>query len=316
MSAALGEAQGLAKIVCTGITVLDRVWDVPAIPPRPEKVTATGYRETGGGTAATACVAIAALGGRAALWSRVGDDAVGRALRDDLARRGVDVADLRLFPEGATPTTAALVDPAGERLLGVFTGRGLSDDAGWLPLRSLAGVDAVLADIRWPEGAAALFAAAGERRIRRVLDADVGAPAALPALARAADYVVFSTPALAAFSGTASPEAGLRRAARETGAVLGVTLGGDGCMWLDDGTARCAPALRVAARDTTGAGDVFHAAFTLALAEGRSVARAMAFANAAAGLKCETGNGWDGMPTRSQLERRCPEFVRTPGLAD
>jgi sugar/nucleoside kinase (ribokinase family) len=42
----------------------------------------------------------------------------------------------------------------------------------------------------------------------------------------------------------------------------------------------------VKAIDTLGAGDVFHGAFALALAEGRDVAAALRFATAAAGLKC------------------------------
>jgi sulfofructose kinase len=59
----------------------------------------------------------------------------------------------------------------------------------------------------------------------------------------------------------------------------------------------------IQARDTTGAGDVFHAALGLALVEGRSIADAVAWANAAAACKCERGGGAEGAPTRPQLTR-------------
>ena len=47
-------------------------------------------------------------------------------------------------------------------------------------------------------------------------------------------------------------------------------------IWLDGDALRHMPAFKVEAIDTLGAGDVFHAAFTLALAEGRDVATAHA----------------------------------------
>ena len=53
-------------------------------------------------------------------------------------------------------------------------------------------------------------------------------------------------------------------------------------------------------RDTNGAGDVFHAAFTLALAEGQPEAYAVQFAHAAAALKCMVVGGRLGAPASRQ----------------
>src|SRR5438094_413377 len=50
------------------------------------------------------------------------------------------------------------------------------------------------------------------------------------------------------------------------------------------------------------AGDVFHAAFALALAEGRAEAEALRFASAAAALKCTRFGGIVGAPTRAEVE--------------
>src|SRR4051812_38161425 len=127
----------MPRIVCLGIVTLDRIWQLDEIPATPVKIVATGFRETGGGMAATAAVAIAALGGRPALWSRIGDDATGARLRDELARLGVDTDGIRSIPGAATPCSAALVDGRGERLLAVFRGSGLADEPGWLAFGSL-----------------------------------------------------------------------------------------------------------------------------------------------------------------------------------
>ena len=54
--------------------------------------------------------------------------------------------------------------------------------------------------------------------------------------------------------------------------------------------------------DTLAAGDVFHGAFTLTLAEGRAIVAAMRFAAAAAGLKCTRFGGATGAPRRHEVE--------------
>ena len=60
---------------------------------------------------------------------------------------------------------------------------------------------------------------------------------------------------------------------------------------------------KVRAVDTLAAGDVFHGAFTLAIAQGCCVADAVAFANAAAAVKCTVFGGRLGSPSREQVLR-------------
>ena len=50
------------------------------------------------------------------------------------------------------------------------------------------------------------------------------------------------------------------------------------------------------------AGDVFHAAFALAIAERRSIVDAARFACAAAALKCTKAGGRNGAPTRAEVQ--------------
>ena len=62
------------------------------------------------------------------------------------------------------------------------------------------------------------------------------------------------------------------------------------------------PAFAVEVVDTTGAGDVFHGAFALALAEGRTEDHALRFAAAAAAVKCTRRGGRAGIPDRTTVD--------------
>jgi sugar/nucleoside kinase (ribokinase family) len=57
------------------------------------------------------------------------------------------------------------------------------------------------------------------------------------------------------------------------------------------------PAPRVAVRDTTGAGDNFHAAFALALSWGDHLPEAVRLAVAVASLSCREYGGRKGVPS-------------------
>ena len=289
-----------AKVACTGVAVLDRVYLFDALPLAPGKHIATGYRENGGGMAANAAVAIAALGGAAAWCGRLGDDATGKTLLAMLRRCGVSTEGATIMPGGQSPSAAISLDPQGERLLAVHLGAGLPEDAP-VPPAALDGARAVLADPRWVGGAEQLFALAAQRGLPRVLDADVAPPNILRRLAPQADHVIFSEQGLAAFSGDADPGTGLALAARSLDATVAVTLGARGSLWWRDGRTMALPAPSVSARDTTGCGDVFHGAYALALAERSTIEEAARFATAAAALKATRGNGWDGMPRRAEV---------------
>jgi sulfofructose kinase len=292
----------MTRLVCVGHSTIDTIYRVAAIPAQPTKVLANGYREAGGGMAANASAAAARLGAEVEYWGRVGDDASGERIVAWLDAEGVRTSGVRRIAGARSPRTAVLVDDRGERLICTYNDPALDDDPSWLPVASLVGCGAVLADVRWPTGAALVFEAAHAARVPTVLDADVAPVAALRDLCTRCDYAVFSQPGLSAASGAANAGEGLRRMQEIARGVVGVTLGADGFLWLEADRERQAAPPRVAVVDTLAAGDVFHAAFALAIGEGAAVAAAAAFANAAAALKCTRFGGRDGAPTRPEVD--------------
>jgi len=221
----------MPRILCLGMSALDAIYLVPAIPASPTKILATGFTECGGGMAANASVAVARLGGKASYWGRVGDDTLGTRILDQLAAEGVDVAAVRRIPGCVSPSAAILIDARGERLVCAYNDPKLDTDASWLPLERVADSNAVLGDVRWPEGTAAVFNAAARRGILRVFDGDVGPREALIDLAQRATHAIFSEPGLAHATGRADPGDGLAEIARSVRGIVGVTLGAEGFLW-------------------------------------------------------------------------------------
>jgi sulfofructose kinase len=291
----------MASILCLGMSAQDAIYRVPAIPTVPTKILATGFIECGGGMAANASVAVARLGGQAHYWGRVGADALGSRILAQLAAEGVDTGTVRRISGCVSPSAAILVADDGERLVCAYNDPRLDPDASWLPLGRVDEFAAVLVDVRWPAGAAAVLDVARRHGIPAVLDGDIGPTEALRDLAGRATHIAFSEPGLAQVSGIGAPGAGLRRIAAEVPGHVGVTLGPDGFLWWDGAQERrlAAPAIR--AVDTLAAGDTWHGAFTLALGEGLGIEAAARFANTAAAIKCTRFGGRLGTPTRSEV---------------
>jgi sulfofructose kinase len=313
VSGAGAKGAGPKAVLCVGHAVQDHVYRLPRLPVGGSKNRATGFTSVGGGPAATAAVAIARLGGAARLAARVGDDAVADEIERELRGHGVDCGPLRRFPGRASSRSAVFVDEVGERMIVNHTDPAMPADPAWLADLDLSGVDAVLADARWPEGAALMLARAKAAGLPAVLDADVPLPPASP-LPRAATHVAFSLPGLRDHLGLATGAtlgledcaAALQRIARETGAWCAVTLGAEGVLHVGrvagDAAVARSPAFRVTAVDTLGAGDVWHGAFALALAEGADEATAVRAASAAAAIKVTRPGGRAGAPTRAERD--------------
>jgi sulfofructose kinase len=282
---------------------LDRIMQVAALPAGDGKVYASGYDEIGGGPAASGAVAVQRLGGAARLIARVGDDVTGQTIRDELATEGMDLSLMRTLPGARSAASHVAVDERGERQITHFRGEGLDVDADWVDAGCLADCDVVLADMGWGRGANHVLQLAVTAGVCTVLDADLSVDPRATALLALADHVVFSEAALARMSGTPEPAQGLQWARQHIrGPYVGVTVGAGGYLWLEGQALHAAPAYRVEVVDTLGAGDVFHGAYALALAEGREVREAARFANAAAAIKCTRPSGRRGIPLRAEVD--------------
>ncbi len=298
------------RILCIGHSALDRIYRIEAFPPEPTKVRAIEHVESGGGMAANAAVAIARLGGKAELWSRVGDDAAGQTIKAGLKSERVDVRYVQAFEDARSSTSAVIVDDRGERLIVGQRDTGMPSSTDWLPLERVGEMHAVLGDVRWLEGLRAVFSRAREEGVPTILDADLGAREVLPEILALTDYAVFSRPALREYAGHPSDAPDLGPALDHVLSLgpmhAGVTMGALGYRWhekgaLGDRLTGHVPPPQVDVIDTTGAGDAFHGAFALMLAEGHPTHVCAVIAAEVAARKCTRLGSRAGLPRRAEV---------------
>jgi sugar/nucleoside kinase (ribokinase family) len=301
----VSSAEPRKHVLCAGIPVLDLVFRVASFPRADRKTQASEFRTVNGGNAANAAVTIAHLGARASfagpLGGPAGVDTVGDTFLTLAAKEGIDCAACPRVAGVPSSISAISIDARGERAIVNYRDEGLTAARAENPAALVASVDAVIADNRFPEFVRDVCAAARARDIPVVLDADEPRRDS-NALLALVSHVIFSAEGLRATAGTDHLGRALIEMSRQTSAFLAVTDGANDVLWLDHGELRQVPAYEVDVVDTLGAGDTFHGAFTLMLAEGMGERPAMRFAAAAAALKCTRYGGILSAPARGEVE--------------
>lgn len=293
------------RILCAGIAVEDHIYQLARFPVPGTKTRAQEFAIAGGGCAANGAVALARLGGEALLASPLGgpagEDVIGDRILARLAAERVDCSAVVRVAGATSPISAILLDASGERLIVNHRDERLSTARVADPRQLVKACDAVLVDNRFVDFVLPLCHAARARGIPVVLDGDRPTQATDDML-NACSHIVFAAEGLRATAGCDDLGVALSAVAARTKAFLAVTDGAQGVLWLDRGGLRHMPAYAVNTVDTLGAGDVFHGAFVLAIAEGQGEVAALAFATAAAAVKCTRFGGIAGAPTRAEVD--------------
>jgi sulfofructose kinase len=287
-------------VVGFGECSIDEVWLVPSLPQGGSvKLRAHRRDRVGGGQIATAMVACARLGLRAAFCATIGDDADAAELVEGLRADGVDVEGVQRYARANTRVALILVDERGERVV-IETPRAASTPAPPLLRDRVAAARVLHLDVTEP--AYAMLAAHHAREHGTLVSLDVDHPApGLDELLPLVDICITARGVPEQLTGAPDLERALRQLADRSGGLVGCTLDGDGAALLDDGHLLLSPAFPVDHLvDTTACGDTFRAAFLCALLEAQPPAQALRFANAAAALKCRD-LGRRGCPTRAEV---------------
>ena len=299
---------GAAKhVLCVGAAVLDTLFRVHTLPHGQGKVLPYDMLQIAEGMASSAAYAIVRLGGEASLWGAVGDDDTGERIIRDLDVAGIDMDGMLRVGGARSAVSTILVDDDGERLIVPFYDPKLHHTVKEFTAEHIAAFDAVLVDVRWPALALQVLKTARAMGKPAILDGDVAPDGIIEQLAPEATHIVFSEPAAQRLTGASDVSAMAHRLKqRFDHAFICVTAGAAGSYWFDeqnDAAAHC-PTISVKAVDTLAAGDIFHGAFALAIAERMAPADAIRFSSIAAAIKCESFGGRSGAPTRAEVIRR------------
>lgn len=288
----------MASVFLTGMAVVDFVFSVEEMPTQAEKYRAENAEIVGGGCAANAAVAVARLGGSAALAARLGADQLGDLIIADLEKENVQTAFVRRFDGGRSAFSSIYVDHNGERQIMNFRGDNLGDSADWM--NAAPKCDAYLADSRWTAGAAKTMQLARRYGVPGIVDAEDPVD---PEVLNLASHVAFSRQGIVGLTGEKDLAKALMRAKARIPGWVCVTDGAAGVFYIGAHGVEHIPAFPVSVKDTLGAGDIWHGAFALRLAEGADERGAITFACAAAALKCMEQGGRAGCPDRTKTEQ-------------
>jgi len=292
-------------VLTVGLNSIDLLAEVEGHPAANAKVPLVGFSERPGGQAATAAVALARLGLKAAYIGRVGDDAYGARGLESLREEGVDVSGVVTVPGATSQFAVVLVDRlSGTRTVLWHRHAGLHMTPADVPAAAVARVRVLHVDCHETAAVTAAAEAARLAGTRTVIDVEKVRPG-IDRLLRAIDIVIAAEAFPSELTGQASPGAALAELQAASGAaVVCVTLGDAGSLARIGGREIRTPAFRVPVVDSTGAGDVFRAGFIAAWLHGgdaTEVEDALRWANAVAALKCRGLGARTSTPTLTEL---------------
>jgi sulfofructose kinase len=279
--------------VCLGLNAFDHLCVLERFPPRGGKIRMRQMTTSGGGQSATAACCLARLGWRVAYGGVCGDDEPGGKAGPWLREFGVDPAGLLLKPGVSSQQAFIMVEEkTAERTIVWHRDEACRLEPEEVAPELIRAGRVLHLDARIARANGLVVSLDGER----VYDQT-------PELVALCQVVVGSRRFPQRLTGIEDPDESLKALAALGPVWAGRTLGEDGAEMLAWGRYIREPGFKVAAVDTTGAGDVFHAGLVHAVLMGESPDQALATACAAAAISVTALGGRSALPDRPGLER-------------
>ena len=285
------------QVVGLGQACVDYVGRVPVYPVEDSKMELEGLFTSCGGPAATALVTLARLGIPTSFLGTVSDDPFGVQIADSLEEERVNISFLKITP-GHSSQFAFIAVTIGEGKRTIFWNRSSAPELTpkEVSLDRFPGARILHLDGLMLDAGKEAAEQAKKRGMTVVMDAGTLREGTLGLLSQV-DILIVSEPFADALVGAEAPRQKALEGLRELGPrQVVITLGAKGSVGLDRNGFVRQHAFPVVSMDTTGAGDVYHGAYTYGLFQRWNMAECMAFASAAAALKCMNGGGWRGIP--------------------
>jgi sulfofructose kinase len=298
-------------LVGVGLNATDTLIPLAQYPARGAKVECQSVMVLPGGPVASAVVACQQWGLRTRYVGKLGDDSAAEIHRAEFSKYGVE-AHLMTAAGCSSQQAFVMVDDSGERTVLWKRDPRLTLLPEELQREWIVSARALHVDGH--DTAAAVQAAewAREAGVPVVADLDdlyPGVEKLLPNI----DYLITSRDIPGRLTGTEDLRISLPQVRERFGCKLtAATLGHNGVFAWDGSQFYYSPAFQVEVRDTTGAGDTFHAGFLFGLLRGWPLPRQLEFACAAAALNCTGVGARGGIRTLEEIEDLIAHGKRRP----
>ena len=297
-----------AGVIVVGSANTDLTVPVPHLPHKGETVLGAALQTAFGGKGANQALAARRAGAHVAFVGKLGRDTYGKDFVGYLQREGVELSGLRWDEEQPSGVALITVDRQGQNHIAVASGANATftpDDLDGLPAlltaasvlvvqleNPLTTIEAALRQAK-QAGLATVLNPAPARRLPARLTPliDILVPNEVEAAVLCNQVV--NTPRQAMTAARKLQESGYR--------TVVITLGKHGVVYTAEHAPVHLPGLDVQAVDATAAGDTFVGYFACALAEGRPLADALAFANTAAALSVTRAGAMPSIPHRYEV---------------
>ena len=295
-----------------GLNAVDHLIVVPEYPAFDTKMRLLDHKQSAGGQTASAMVALRRLGLKTAYAGRFGSDPAGlfgfQTLKDDDVN--IDYAEI---VEGARNQIAFITidGRSGERTIVWDRDDRLAYKREEAPAEFGALGRVLHLDAHDPPACVAVAQVA--RETGTIVSADIdnvyeGLPELLPLI----DIMIGSKEFPRRVTGVADPRAALVELKNRFGcALVGMTIGAAGAVVYHEGRFIESPGFEApgGCKDTTGAGDAFHAGFLYGFLNGEDIETSMKLGNAVAAIKCSALGARTALPTKPELERFLAPFT-------
>ena len=264
-----------------GLCTVDLQYVVAEFPRPNQKVSASRQELTAGGPATNAAVTFSYLGGEASLITSLGDHSLASIARQDLDQHGVALHDLAEDRLAAPAVSSILVHAqTGERTVVSMNAAANPVSVSKFKTDSLAGASILLVDGHHMPLCIAAAKAARESGIVVVLDGGSWKEGM-------SDLLPHVQVAICSEDFNPGPHVHAAQFLREQGITkVAITRGPKSILWFSEESTGELPVAQIPARDTTGAGDIFHGAFCWAYANGTEFTKSLAFASQVATRSC------------------------------
>lgn len=301
------------RIVVVGSANTDLVVRLATLPRPGETVLGGAFSQVGGGKGANQAVAAARAGGEVTFVAKVGDDAYGQAAISSYEAEGIVTTHVTTAPGVASGVALILIDAEGENSIAVASGANseLAPADIDAAADAMSSADIVLVQLEIPLATVRRVVEIASGAGRRVVLNPAPACELDDDLLRQLSLITPNESEASLLTGLDIKDTGIAATAAaqliDRGAAAAiVTLGKEGSLVLDAGsptpTPQQVPSHTVTAIDTVAAGDVFNGALAVALAEGRPLPDAAAFATAAAAISVTREGAQASAPHREEIE--------------
>ena len=298
----------LFDVLGIGAYCIDYLCSVDRYPLEDEKLKVENIEVQGGGNAATACVAVARLGGRVCYHGAIGKDDITDKILDGLKSEGVETKYIKC-KEGNNPISFVIINKETDSRTILYRKKSIPHfTANEINPEAVYSSQVVLVDFYHEEAALEASRIAKQKGIQVVVDAEKTSSLSGQIMANASHIVASKDFASQFIKGKENIEnrSLLDLFSEKTGgAYVTITLGSDGALThvRDEARVIFQKAFSIEVADTTGAGDVFHGAYSYFLSKGYTIDDILRLAAACAALKCKKVGGRNGIPTMQELNQ-------------